>query len=243
MSDQVQATDGAEEVPALSRLRSMWVEAARRGEGLPGEQTLAEVLGVSRPRLREALVRLEEEGLIHRRHGAQTAVNRAALEISARFDRQSDFREILRDAGFVAQQDLIRAERVQLSDAEAATFDVAPGSEGMQVIKRWRADGVPAQVAIDLFPLTGDEPPFDVNDALFSLVAALRGEAVRWEVAVPGAVNADADMARWMEVEPGAALLTLECVGVTPSGIRAFTTCEHFRPHVVRQGFIRSVSS
>lgn len=243
MSDQVQHAVDPDELPTMSRLRSVWAEAVERGEGLPGEQTLAEVLGVSRPRLREALVRLEEEGLIYRRHGAQTAVNRAALEISARFDRQSDFRETLRAAGFVPQQDLILAERVVLSPTEAATFEVPEGSEGMRIVKRWRADGVPAQVAVDLFPLLGDEGPFDVNEALFTLVARLRGEAVRWEVAVPGAVNASGDLARWMEVDEGTALLTLECVGVTPSGVRAFTTLEHFRPQVVRQGFIRSVTT
>lgn len=229
--------------PTLERLRSVWTDAARRGEGLPGEQTLAEMLGVSRPQLREALVRLEEEGLIHRRHGAQTAVNRAALEISARFDRQCEFSETLRAAGFVPHQDLLRAERVALGETEASTFGVEVGSPAMRVTKRWRADGTPAQVAIDLFPLSGHEEPFDVNESLFSLVERLRGEAVRWELAVPGAASATGEIATWMEVPEGTALLTLECVGVTLGGDRAFTTFEHFRTDTVRQGFIRPVRS
>jgi len=241
MSDEVKlSADGVG--ATTTRLREVWESAAKRGAGLPGEQTLAEMLGVSRPSLREALARLESEGLIYRRHGAQTAVNSAALEISGRFDRQEDFREILRAAGFTATQDLIRAEQVELSETEAARFGVPTGSPGMRIVKRWRADGIPAQLAIDLFPMTGDED-LDVSESLFSLVASLRGEPVRWEVAVPAAVNATGDIAEWMEVDEGAALLTLECLGVTASGARAFMAFEYFRPNVVRLGLIRSISS
>jgi GntR family transcriptional regulator len=224
------------------RLRAVWEDAARNGSVLPGEQTLANMLGVSRPSLREALARLESDGLIFRRHGAHTAVNSAALEISGRFDRHSDFRETLRRAGYSAAQDLIRAEQVALTAEEAARFDVEPGSAAMRVIKRWRADGVPAQVAIDLFPIP-DDPSLDVNESLFTLVAAQHGEPARWEVAIPGAVNATPEVAGWMEVEPGDALLTLESLAVTASGARAFWTFEYFRPNTVRLGMIRSITS
>jgi GntR family transcriptional regulator len=223
-------------------LRTIWEDAARAGAALPGEHTLANMLGISRPSLREALARLDADGLICRRHGAQTAVNAAALEISGRFDRHSDFRETLRRAGFAASQDLIRAEQVSLTHDEGLRFSVPPGSPGMRVIKRWRADGVPAQVAIDLFPMPNDAG-LDLSESLFSLVASQRGEPVRWEVAVPAAVNADAQVAEWMEVEEHAALLTLESLGVTASGARAFWAFEYFRPNLVKLGMIRSINS
>jgi GntR family transcriptional regulator len=225
-----------------ARLRAVWEDAAKAGSALPGEQTLAGMLGVSRPSIREALTRLEADGLIYRRHGAHTAVNAAALEISGRFDRHSDFRETLRRAGFAATQDLIRAEQVSLTQEEALRFGVDAGSPGMRVIKRWRADGIPAQVAIDLFPMPDDES-LDLDESLFALVSAQRGEPVRWEVAIPAAVNATAEVAGWMEVEENSALLTLESLGVTASGARAFWAFEYFRPHLVKLGMIRSISS
>ena len=46
----------------------------RPGEALPSERRLAEVLGVSRPAVREALTRLAEAGLIEVRHGDATTV-------------------------------------------------------------------------------------------------------------------------------------------------------------------------
>ncbi|MHC1547022.1 FadR/GntR family transcriptional regulator [Phyllobacterium sp. K27] len=47
------------------------------GERLPGERELAEELGVSRPTIREALIALEVEGLIHIRMGSGVYVARS----------------------------------------------------------------------------------------------------------------------------------------------------------------------
>src|SRR3954464_615250 len=44
------------------------------GESLPSERRLAEVLGVSRPAVREALQRLSQAGLVEVRHGGSTTV-------------------------------------------------------------------------------------------------------------------------------------------------------------------------
>ena len=50
------------------------------GERLPGERELAEELGVSRPTVREALIALEVEGLIHIRMGSGIYVARLPRE-------------------------------------------------------------------------------------------------------------------------------------------------------------------
>src|SRR3978361_925623 len=42
------------------------------GDSLPSERRLAEVLGVSRPAVREALQRLSQVGLVEGRHGGST---------------------------------------------------------------------------------------------------------------------------------------------------------------------------
>ncbi len=50
------------------------------GERLPGERELAEELGVSRPTIREALIALEVEGLVHIRMGSGVYVARSTRE-------------------------------------------------------------------------------------------------------------------------------------------------------------------
>ncbi|MBW8812262.1 MAG: FadR family transcriptional regulator [Caulobacterales bacterium] len=61
------------------------IEAGRYkvGERLPTERELAELHGVSRPTLREALIALEMLGMIEARHGLGIYVTRAQLPVTA----------------------------------------------------------------------------------------------------------------------------------------------------------------
>jgi GntR family transcriptional regulator len=67
----------------------------RPGEQLPAEADLAAQLGISRPTLREALLHLEGEGIIVRKHGVGTFVSRhtpileSGLEVLESLGRQA----------------------------------------------------------------------------------------------------------------------------------------------------------
>ena len=69
--------------------------AYRSGDQLPSEVDLAGQLGVSRPTLREALLHLEQEGAIVRKHGvgtfvsAHTPVFESGLEVLESLERQA----------------------------------------------------------------------------------------------------------------------------------------------------------
>jgi len=65
------------------------------GDRLPSEVDLADQLGISRPTLREALLRLEQEGVVSRQHGVGTFVSsrtpilEAGLEVLESLERQA----------------------------------------------------------------------------------------------------------------------------------------------------------
>ena len=65
------------------------------GERLPSEIDLAAQLGISRPTLREALLRLEQQGVISRRHGvgtfisSRTPILESGLQILESVERQA----------------------------------------------------------------------------------------------------------------------------------------------------------
>lgn len=86
----------------------------RAGEQLPSERRLAEVLGVSRPAVREALQRMAQAGLLQVRHGGATTVR--------------DFR---RHGGLdLLPQLLVRGGRLDASVARSAVearTTIAPG--------------------------------------------------------------------------------------------------------------------
>jgi GntR family transcriptional regulator len=225
------------------RIRRIWLEAVHSGSALPGEPTLARQLQASRPAVREALARLEAEGLIHRRQGAETAVNRAAMGIAARLDQQVDNEEIIRAMGHKASVDVLEAGVVPLDQHDSTALEVAVGSPALRVAKRWSADGVPVVLAINLVPLLdGTRPPeLDESQSLFRLVERLGHQAVEWELAWPSATNLEPPISDWLEQPPGQAALTLETVGVSRAGHRAYHASEYHVPDAVRYGLIRSV--
>ena len=227
----------------VDRIRRIWLNAAHSGTAFPGEPALARELRASRPAVREALVRLESEGLIHKRQGAGTAVNRAAIEIAARLDQQVDNVEIIRSMGRTASMEVLEAETIALTDVQGSALEVPAGAAALRVAKLWRADGTPVVLAINLVPLLDGHvaDDIDVGQSLFRLIERLGHQTVEWELAWPSAVNLEPPISGWLEQPAGRAALTLEMVGVSRTGKRAYHATEFHVPEAFRYGLIRSV--
>jgi GntR family transcriptional regulator len=236
-------TNSAAESSLGDRLRELARRAALTGEPLPGEPTLAGELGVSRPALREALARLESEGFLRRRQGADTIVNPGAFEIGVRFDQQVEFAQVLRDAGYTPTVEVLESGPVALGPADAEVLGVDAGGPAFRTVKRWLADGRAAMVAVDVIP---SEDPVDVERldpgaGLFELVRRIRGVGAEWELAWPGAALAPAAVRRWLDLPTRSAVLTLDLIGVSRRGDRVYRAMEYQVPGFVRPGFVRSV--
>ena len=174
----------------LARLLDVLHDAAAADGVLPSEPTLADQLGVSRPNLRELLARLQAQGLVLRRRGSETVVNTAALDLVARFDQTFDYAELLNDLGHEAHVDVLAADLVPLEAVSAEAFSRVEGTMALRTVKRWRADGRPAMVAVNLVAMpegTTSVPP-DVTTSVFDYAAEVAGEAVVWTIARPGAI-------------------------------------------------------
>ena len=237
------------ETSVLSRMREIWRDCAEQGGVLPSEDALAERLGTSKPTVREALVRLEAEGLVRRAQGAGTFANRGALDVTARLDRRLDYSEELRGAGFEPSVELIAAGLVRLDARRAGLLDLPATTWCLETTKRWRADDRAVMVAVDLVPLALRHRPRDEDVAsedvqvpptiepttqLLQLSETVGLGRVEWITTWPGAVAADATVAEMLEIDEATALLTLEHVGVGRHGVRSFHAFEY---HAA--GFIR----
>jgi GntR family transcriptional regulator len=224
-----------------ARLEKVWADAARSGARMPGEPALAAALQSSRPAVREALVRLEERGYIHRRKGADTAVNASLLDIPARFDRRLEKSDLIAAMGHQPTIDVLAVDTSPLTAAEADEYAVPPGIPVLRITKRWSADGRPVLLAHDAVPITTSTDPDSVDPAipLVDQAIALTGERVEWEVVWPraDALNETAAAATGRAV--GEPVLALDASGVSPRGTVCYWTAELHLKDAFRYAMVR----
>ena len=224
------------------RLRDVWTDAARSGRTMPSEPALASALATSRPAIREALVRLEERGYIHRRKGADTVVNPTLLDIPARFDRRLDKAELIAAMGHTPTVTVIDVATSTVTLDEAQQHELAPGTAVLRVTKVWSADDVPVLLARDAIPSARDADPSTVDPAepMVDLAEALMGERVEWEVVRPGATALDATDAAAVRRPTGEAVLALDITGIGRSGAVCYWTSELHVQGTFRYAMVRS---
>ena len=230
--------------PLEDRVLSLWRDSInlRDAATLGGEIGIAEQLGVARPALREAIAKLEAMGVVYRRQGAATVVNRDALQLAGRFDEQGDFSDVIKASGATPSLHLEGCEDIELTGTEADVFDVPEGTPAIRITKRWDADSTPARAAIDTLPMhPGESSEIDPAESILILAERLRGEPVTWELALPTAVSADDDIAEVLNVGSGAPLLLLETIGLSAKGRRLYRSHDYHVPGAVPQGLIRNV--
>lgn len=202
------------------RLWQLWLRAARGRGVLPAEPVLAKSLATSRPAVREALVRLEERGYIHRRRGTDTVVNGAALDIPARFDSRMDKAELIAAMGHTPDVRVCEHRIERVSIAEATEFGLAPATMVLRLMKVWTADGTPAMLARDNVPLRkrSDPAESDFPRSVFELAPLLAGEPVEWEIVWPDAENLSEADAQALGRPVGEAALSVAVSGLGRSG-------------------------
>lgn len=84
--------------------RSCAADAMQTPPSCPSELELADVLGVSRTVVRDALSDLERDGYLERVRGIGTLVNRDVVRVENRMDQKLEFNRMIRSIGPRAPQ-------------------------------------------------------------------------------------------------------------------------------------------
>ena len=213
------------------------------GDQLPSEADLAAQLGISRSTLREALLNLEQEGVVIRRHGVGTFIAPgyehrlesglehldSILELASRHGMQLGFRNL-------------EVRGVPADEAMADRLQVVPGTPLTEVARAIVVDTAPVAYMVDAIRSTVLAPE-DVDDrfngSVLDLLRQKDGLQHARVVADLIALNADASLAKKLAIEPGQAVLLIEELLVDDTGTpveysRNYFVPEFFRFHVVR---------
>lgn len=220
------------------RLKREYVSGGR----LPSEPEMAAQFGVSRGTVRHALNILESEGVVFRRQGTGTFVNKYVLRIRARAEPAYEFTELLRIAGFDASIRLIAFEHQALSKNIAESLDVEPGSQALSVTKLFLADGQPAIYCIDIVPLSFFREDYceeELHQPIFELLERCCGQMIDLNLTELIPEVTDEQLARWLGMKPGQPLLRFDEVGHNQAGNPVLFSRIYFKDEYIRFTILR----
>jgi GntR family transcriptional regulator len=214
------------------------------GEQLPSEVDLAAELGVSRPTLREALLHLEQEGLVVRRHGVGTFVapeQESFLESG--LERLESVLGLAARQGIRTQMRGLSVEQKPATEELAERLNVAPGIPLTCVRRTIVVKRRPAAYLVDYSPaslLPADRLDVSFSGSVLDLLATNgQGIQVHEALAQITATNADALLAEQLEVAPGQALLLMTETLFTDDNVPIGFSYNYFLPDLFRFHVVR----
>ncbi|MFC0006552.1 GntR family transcriptional regulator [Micromonospora siamensis] len=180
-------------------LRAEIGSALRPHDPLPSERELVARFGVSRATVRQAVGRLEEEGLVYRAQGSGTFVADPAT-ISKSLALTS-FSEDMRSRRLTPDSRLLDLTVVPARVVVARDLSVSPGAEVVHIRRLRLADGLPMCVEEVWLPTerVGELDADTVAGSLYETLAA-RGVRPHHADQVIAATVVDDDQARLLQV-------------------------------------------
>jgi GntR family transcriptional regulator len=200
----------------LSEVLEEEIVSGRWGAGvrLPSEPDLCDHFGVSRTTVRQALSRLEQEGLIVRRKGQGTFVQETRPRSWLLQSSEGFFEDEAERMGRTVSSRILRAARGPLPRWATDALGLPPGSEGATLERLRSIDGLVAMYNVNHLPdrLAETALSADADESLYRRLREREGVGVAGGRRTVEAVRAEGRLARLLEVERGAPLVFVESV-------------------------------
>lgn len=151
---------------------------------LPREEELAKKLGVSRITVRTALHELAAEGLLFRRQGKGTFINREALQVKALFNPIDDIRKLIVQSGYSVCAETLHTEIRLPTSEEAQKLQIGPQKPILIIERLFRADGHPAVYCIDRIPeafFSKDPQHQEAERSIYDFFQVDLGRKIAWD--------------------------------------------------------------
>jgi len=202
------------------------------GDRLPSEPELAAAFGVSRPTIREVLRSLETDGYVRRIHGVGTFATERRPVVSSDFDVDLGVTEAVEAADRALGVEIIRIADQDAAGVAAERLAVAAGTAILWVERVIRANGEPVAHAIDVIPgvVAGRSTARYEGGSVYRFLEGSCGVRLAGGDAEVTAVLADSQLARLLDVSPGAALLRTDQVERDAEGVPVLFSTEHYVP-------------
>lgn len=210
---------------------------------IPAEQDLAGELNVSRNTIRDALGRLEAEGVIFRRQGAGTFINQAGLLVKTRLEEIIPYETLIKEHGYIPT--IILSEVVEEpAPAElSVTLNLEPSSPILVIKKLFLADENPVICNLIYLPLKLIKQPYTTDDLPIpvpQLLLSFCQETFSYYLSEIIPLIASPWLVENLALpQAHTAILSFEEVGYNQDNIPVVKTCSYFRNDLLHLRLIR----
>jgi len=225
-----------------AHIKQQILDNAYADDRVPAETELANDLGVSRTTVRDALSRLESEGVIFRKQGAGTFVNRRGLRIRSRLDEIWSYEAVLQAHGYEPSTRVLDLSRQPADAGLAKDLDLAKGATVLIVRKLFLEDKQPVILTCNYIPLAFISEPLveaDFAVPIFNYLAQSAGQHLNYYLSEIVPVLAQDELAETLHLPAPTALLSLEEIGYNEENEPILKAYSYFRDDLLRLGLIR----
>lgn len=187
---------------------------------------MAQLIGVSRNTVREAYIKLEQQGLLLRRHGVGTIVIQTSFA-KGHHGVSRSFPMLFRETGRVASFSHETRAMVPASEEAMRVFGLNKPVDLFCASRVIYADGRPAAYIVDTFRPGIRESDLAWDDFNGDMVGLLERSFHEKDLVFQTLVMAeslDREIASLLDLEPGTAELVLQSIIYTPSDLKPLTS-------------------
>ena len=184
---------------------------------LPPERELADLAGVSRVTVRQAVAQLVADGLIDQRRGAGSFVRPQGPKLEQSLSRLISFTDLMRARGKTSTSVVLSRGLFMPSPDESLALGI-PGHDQVARVERLRsADGTPMAIERSSLPVDILPEPERVDTSLYAVLRE-RDAAPARAIQRITALNLGPEEARLLNLAVGAAVLRIDRTAYLPSG-------------------------
>lgn len=221
----------------------------QRDNKLPREELLAQIIGVSRITIRQALNALASEGIVFRRQGRGTFVNVDSLNIKVSFSPCMELTQMIRNSGFEPGVRLLNISSIPRDEEICSRLQMREDEALVMAEKLFLADGRICAFCRDYFgmDLIGGEEAFErfsrYEDSIYRYIHDLSGQEAQWDkveidTALPSRIPG---LGKYVSVKElgDQPYLLLKSLNYSDKDRPLVYANEYFNPSIIRFSLIR----
>ena len=209
---------------------------------IPSESDLASELGVSRTTIRDALSRLEIEGVVFRRQGSGTYVNEPGLQIKSRLEEIWSYEAVLRAHGYEPSTTVLEV-KTEIPTPNVRKALGLQAKETVVLIKKLFAeDKQPViftenQIPSKLFvaPIEGQ----DYSVPIYQVLDKVCQQRLTYYLSDIIPITANKQLSKLLEIKVGTPLISFQETGYNDENEPVLWASSHFRDDLLRFRMIR----